>query len=207
MKKTKSLILSIVFLLLLISVLAASYILPQKPKNHFPFYLYSSFGAHNKTNFHPSGRMGDVNTLRIAGYCKKQPYSGKSCIKLSYDISDAKQIENNWAGVYWLEPPNNWGVMPDTGFDLTGAKKLVFHARGEKGGEVVTFQVGGIQGEYGDTTFVCLPSIEITNEWTKYEIDLEDKKLSRIIGGFCCVFNKSYNPRGAVIYLDEIYYE
>ena len=46
-----------------------------------------------------------------------------------------------------------------------------------------------------------------TTEWKKYTIDLADKNLSHIVGGFCWSASRDDNPNGFVIYLDEIRYE
>ena len=54
---------------------------------------------------------------------------------MSYTASDG------WGGVVWQNPANNWGDKPG-GWNLTGAKKLSFWARGDKGGEKVTFLFG-----------------------------------------------------------------
>ena len=107
----------------------------------------------------------------------------------------------------WQNPANNWGAR-DGGFDLTGATKLTFWAKGEKGGEVITeFKMGGITGEYGDSDSIGMGPVVLTNEWKKYAIDLEGLDLSYISGGFCWSASKMDNPDGFVIFLDEIKYE
>ena len=179
----------------------------SKLNKKFPFYIYNSFGNPKKFHYFASGRMGDVNAIRIWGNCKENPYTGKSCIKVVYDVSDKNKNREGWAGIYWMYPPNNWGIVPNGGYDLNGAKKCIFHARGEKGGEKITFKIGGIPGKYGDSTEVFLSNITLTTEWQKYEIDLRGKNLSRIVGGFCLILTKANNPNGAVFYLDEIYYD
>ena len=42
----------------------------------------------------------------------------------------------NWTGIAWQNPANDWGDLPG-GYDLTGAKKLTFWARGEFGIEIL----------------------------------------------------------------------
>ena len=102
-----------------------------------------------------------------------------------------------WAGVCWQEPANNWGTLPG-GYDLTGAKELVFYARGEKGGEIIAeFKIGGIQGEFSDSTSVSIGPIVLTPEWKEYRIKLKDEDLSHIIGGFTFVLSGMENPDGA----------
>ncbi|RKY34931.1 MAG: hypothetical protein DRP78_05960, partial [Candidatus Omnitrophota bacterium] len=74
--------------------------------------------------------MGDYGDIKYSEACKDNPYSGKTCIKITY-TAEAKQGAN-WSGIYWQWPPNNWGEKRG-GYDLTGAAKLSFWARGEKG--------------------------------------------------------------------------
>ena len=50
-----------------------------------------------------------------------------------------------WAGVYWLSPANNWGDKPPK--QMRGASKVTFWAAGQKGGEIVEFKAGGVNGK------------------------------------------------------------
>lgn len=169
-----------------------------------PFGVYYDRG--NRGNhFVPSGWMGDYGDIRSTESCKDNPFSGKTCIKVTYS-GEGKQGAN-WAGIYWQWPPNNWGEK-NGGFDLTGATKLTFWARGEKGGEqIVEFKMGGLTGTYSDTDSASIGPVELTQEWKQYTIDLEDLDLSYISGGFSWVTNSMANPDGAVFYLDDIQYE
>ena len=107
-----------------------------------------------------------------------------------------------------LEDRYNRPIKTKGGYDLTGAKKLTFWARGAQGGEkIAEFKVGGITGEYPDTDSSSIGPIELTKEWQKYTIDLDGKDLSHIIGGFCFAASKDDNPNGFVIYFDDIIYE
>jgi hypothetical protein len=121
--------------------------------------------------------------------------------------SAQKKQGAGWAGIYWQDPPNNWGNAKG-GYDLTGAKKLTFYAKGEKGGEVVAeFKIGGMRGEYSDSTSVSIGPVTLTPEWKQYEIDLKNEDLSLVIGGFSFVISAMENPNGATFYLDEIIFE
>ncbi|MBN1405888.1 MAG: hypothetical protein JW946_05150, partial [Candidatus Omnitrophica bacterium] len=137
--------------------------------------------------------------------CVENPHSGTSCIKITYK-PDASQGAR-WAGIYWQSPANNWGDKKG-GFDLTGANKLTFWAKGEKGGEnIEEFKIGGISGAYPDSDIAYLNPIVLTKEWKQYEIDLKGKDLSYISGGFCWSTNLDVNPNGCIFYLDDIRYE
>ena len=113
-----------------------------------------------------------------------------------------------WAGVFWQNPANNWGAKKG-GFDLTGAKKLVFWARGEKGGEVIAeVGVGGITGKYADTDKVSKGPIKLTTEWQEFEIDISQADLSYISGGFFWTAKAEDEPEGGItFYLDDIRFE
>ena len=168
------------------------------------FYVYAD-RAYFKNHYIPSGWMGDYGDLKLNDGWSFDPYSRKSCIRIDY--SAQRKQGAGWAGVYWQEPANNWGSLSG-GFDLSGAKKLVFYARGEKGGEVITeFKMGGISGEFSDSGTATVGPITLTKEWKEYFIDLEDEDLSSIIGGFSFIISSMENPDGATFYLDEIYYE
>jgi hypothetical protein len=168
------------------------------------FYVYADKGFF-KNHFVPSGWMGDYGDIKLTEACKEAPYSRQSCIRVEYTAQ--KKQNAGWAGIYWQEPANNWGNLPG-GYDLTGATKLSFYAKGATGGELVTeFKMGGLQAEYSDSTAVSIGPIVLTPEWTKYEIDLSGEDLSNVIGGFSFVVSEMENPDGAIFYMDEVTYE
>ncbi len=107
------------------------------------FHLYAEAGD---APYIPSGYMGNAGAIKMDANCETNPHSGKTCIKVEYTAKD------NWGGVVWQSPANDWGDAPG-GFDLTGAKKLTFWARGEKGGEIVNFSFGiiGKDKPFSDT--------------------------------------------------------
>src|SRR5262245_14264123 len=111
----------------------------QKAAQKIPFYVYKDANA-NENRYVPSGFIGDYAAIQMNVGCADNPKEGKSCIKFSY--SGQPTQGNKWAGVYFQNPANNWGTQ-DGGYDLTGARKLKFSARGDKGGEVVEFKMGG----------------------------------------------------------------
>ena len=194
-----------------------------KKVESFPFYVYKD-GNSVENNFFQTGNMGDFRTFQGDGYSSESPYEGSSCVKITYDVK--QDDEYGWAGLYWQYPPNNWGNIPEA-YDLTGAAKLTFWARGKYGGEVINkFQVGGIAGEYRDSGVASIGPITLSEEWKKYTIDLtrmndsiivtkEDREcwpfmepLSRIVGGFCWATSMKANRNNSVtFYLDEIRFE
>ena len=132
--------------------------------------------------------------------------SGRTCIRVEYDL-ECSRADQRWAGIYWLNPPNNWGNRKG-GFDLKGATKLTFWARGEEGGEQIEeFTVGGITGDYPDSDKALLGPVILSSDWKKYSIDLRGKDLSYISGGFAWSTNEEVNGETCIFYLDDIRYE
>ena len=86
-----------------------------------------------KNHYIPSGYMGDYGDIKVNDRWKEQPRSGKSCIKIEYTADRSQGA--SWAGIFWQNPANNWGTRKG-GYDLTGAKRFTFWARGEEGGEL-----------------------------------------------------------------------
>lgn len=180
----------------------------QVPKNadgSFRAYVVYADADSPDNHYDPSGWMGDYNDLKMSTEYLVNPHGGTTSIQVQY--SAKKSQGAGWVGVYWQNPSNNWGTKAG-GYDLTGAKKLSFWVRGEKGGErIEEFKVGGITGEYPDSDVVGIGPVLLTPEWKQVSIDLSGKDLSSISGGFCWVASADANPGGIVFYLDDIAYE
>jgi hypothetical protein len=171
------------------------------------FYVYHDKGDH-LNHFIPSGWMGDYGDIKLNDADTGNPKDGHTDIKITYS-AEAKQGAN-WAGMYWQNPANNWGDKMG-GYDLTGYKRLTFWAKGlRKDKQPVTInelKMGGITGDHGDSDAASIGPITLTTTWKKYTIDLADKNLTNIIGGFCWSTSRDTNPDGFELYLDEIRYE
>jgi hypothetical protein len=102
------------------------------PRLKLPISVYSD---DTPSPWSPSGWMGDIEALRVNLSSSEQPYRGQTCIKVN--LASA----SSWAGVAWQDPPNDWGNQPG-GYNLTGAQRIGFWARGRFGGERVNFGVG-----------------------------------------------------------------
>lgn len=148
----------------------------------------------------PSGYMGNTGSIAMDDKCTTDPHTGKVCLKVDYKAKD------NWGGVVWQSPANDWGDQPG-GFDLTGAKTLSFWAKGDKGGETVSFSFGllGSDKKFHDTAKGEIKDQVLTKEWKQYTIDLKDKDLTCIKTGFCWVLGAKGDP--VTFYLDDIRYE
>jgi len=190
-----------VFAVLIFTTMA---IKAQEVEYFEPFNVYTDKNA--RTNHYiPSGYMGDYGDILYNDSHGENPHSGASCIKIVYtpDVSQGAR----WAGIYWQNPANNWGARKG-GYDITGATRLAFWARGEIGGErIEEVKMGGISGAYPDSDTATVGPIVLTKEWKQYEIDLTGKDLSYISGGFCWSTNLDVNPDGCTFYLDDIRYE
>ena len=171
--------------------------------NACPFYVYAGWGA-KANHYVPEGWMGDFSDMKYDPNFKLDPQR-PSVIQITYTPKGG----NRWAGIYWWDPPGSmWGEQ-DGGYNLSCAKKLTLWARGEKGGEVAEFKVGGLKGTYQDSLQPALSTgpIKLTGEWTEYSLPLAGQDLTHVIGGFVWVTNADQNPNGATIYLADIRYE
>ena len=163
-----------------------------------PLVIYAEGGDPSK--YTPSGWMGEVKAIRLDPACQTSPHTGKTCLRCEFAAT------TGWGGVAWQHPADDWGAQ-DGGYDLTGAKRLSFWARGEQGGEIVDFKFGVISRDqtYFDTAHGALPNTVLTSEWRRYEIPVEKQDLSRIMTGF--VWSLASPGRPVVFYLDDIQWE
>lgn len=166
------------------------------PKAKLPLVIYSD-GAGGA--YSPSGWMGNAGAISMDPACTDSPKSGAACLKIQYSASD------NWGGIAYQSPANDWGDQPG-GYDLTGAKRLSFWARGENGGEKIEIKVGTIERnkKYHDTAIVARP-ITLTKDWRKYEVDLTGKDLSVIKTGM--VWSLAGQGKPVAFFLDEVQFE
>ena len=155
--------------------------------------------------FYASGWMGDWGDIKLDTASTNNPHSTPLCIKITYSAAGSQG--NEWAGLYWQYPTNNWGDKTG-GRDLTGVTKLTFWARGEIGGEKGEFKVGGISGQFPDSIQPAVTTepavVTLSAQWQQYTIDLTGKDLSHVVGGFTWVTNTDQNPNGCTFYLDDL---
>lgn len=173
--------------------------IPSAQVATLPFVVYRD-ADQDKPPYVPTGWMGNAKAMKLDEAWKTNPHSGKTCLKFDFTANDG------WGGIVWQSPPNDWGDKAG-GWDLTGAKALTFWARGERGGEVASFQLGilGADKKFADSSNAKLENVKLTHEWEEYRIDLSGKKLSRIKTGF--VINVASSGKPLTIYLDDISYD
>jgi hypothetical protein len=177
-----------------------------QPPDENRWYVYRDADSRENhgvwSNWMPAeaARMLKVNMVDA-----KDPNSGATCIRV-----DVRWQPPFWAGIAVACESDYWGQRPSaTAFNLRKAKKLVFHARGELGGETIQAKVA-IAGDkpFGDSakTPAATEWITLTKSWKRYELDLTGMDLARVVTPFAWVANKDYNPRDFTFYLDDIYF-
>ena len=173
----------------------------QKAPVAMPFHIINYRLLPAVDNFAASGFMGDVSDIRLAGAYTGTRTPGFPCLQVKY----AAEGEAGWAGVMWQNPANNWGTV-DGGYNLSKAKKLSFWARGDKGGEIVEFILGGASSVFPDSDGLTTGDIKLTTEWKHYMLDVSKANLSYISSGFGFVLKQPQHPTGCTFYLDEVCY-
>jgi hypothetical protein len=200
-----------------------------------PYFSVYTTGDAPDNHFTPTNYMGDLGDITInENWEGDSDPAHSSVIKIIYDPrgrGDDKGIHTcrmnepttsacKWAGVYWTHPANNWGEMPEAGYNLTGFTKLTFWARRDEQPVAAQFQVGGIG--HGISTPPPYPDsirdpvhtgwLPLTPKWTRHEIGLTGQDLRYVIGGFAWVIswanaNISAGSPPLVFYLDDIRFE
>lgn len=163
-------------------------------------------------HFSPTGYMGDGTVVgvvdMVAAECpSRAPTAVGDCYRIVYTPPSPPM--NQWAGVYWQYPANNWGAY--AGHVIApGATRVKVWARGERGGETVTFKVGGIEDStqpHRDSIQIAGQPVTLSTEWQSFEVDFAGATYGEVLGGFAWIINL---PPGAppaqpiVFYLDGI---
>lgn len=171
---------------------------PGEPVPALPFTIYEN--CEGLLPYVPSGYMGDIENMEFDDCCTTRPHSGDSCIRFTYNG------RFQWAGVAWQDPPNNWGDLAG-GYDIRGARKLSFYARGKTGTERAQFKIGliGRTKKFADTVRLTTGWVRLKKEWQEFVIPLEGSDLSRVITAFVVVVEGA--PWPTTIYLDDIRFE
>lgn len=189
---------------------------------HDRFIVYEDVSAAGN-HFHSWAKIPDQNAAVAmnGSWTDSPPHAGATAIRVQFDdVSGA-----NFGGFYLLngtlsagetKPQPNFGTVPDAGIDLTGATALTFWARGQNGGEMIEFFMGGVGRDpnsgaptspFPDSTPVVKQSFILTSQWKQYSLSLAGRDLSYVLGGFGWVASDVFNPGGAVFFLDDIEYQ
>lgn len=160
-----------------------------------PFSVYEE--SFDGMPWAPSGWMGNVDALKMNGEYPENPHSGQHCIQIRYEGLF------NWVAVAWQNPPNDWGETAG-GYDMRGARALELWARGEYGGEKVSFGVGLLESDrdFPDSAKTAVDDIVLTSDWQRFRVPLNGLDLSVIKSGF--VVGISGRRSAVTVYLDDI---
>ncbi|HZY38144.1 MAG TPA: hypothetical protein VFE53_15920 [Mucilaginibacter sp.] len=166
--------------------------------------------------FSPAGYMGCVKQIRVDEGWTTNPHSPPVCSKFTYAID----CNLKWAGVYWKNivqdtTGGNWGQSPGMDLSHSNFTRITFWARGDVGGEIITFGAFGIDNThvdpqkfpYKDSCPKVSQTVSLTRNWQKYTINLTCQDMSSVIGGFLWSASYTSNPNGLVFYLDDIHFE
>ena len=131
-------------------------------------------------------------------------HAGPGCMRWTFKPGGV------WANVLWWPPGCRLDTLNTCGIDLlaqggfSAIDRLTFWARGDKGGEIIEFKIGG-----GAALPKSARSRKATleSDWRQYEIDLTGLDLTNASGLFIWAAADQENPRGAVFYLDSILFE
>jgi hypothetical protein len=88
---------------------------------------------------------------------------------------------------------------------LKAVRRLTLWAKGSRGGEAIEFKVGA--KDILPTPGRSLGTVNLTDVWTRYQINLDGVDMTNAIGLFFWVASDLDNPQGATFYLDEIKFE
>ncbi len=171
------------------------------PDNHFSFWEGGIWGNGESVGFGGQIDYGHSSNCRM----------GNTCMSI---FRTPASREPYWVGIHWLHPQGNTGSI-NAGFNLEKAERLTFWARAERGGETVTFGMGGMGRDadtcdplpevpYPDSACATMISPTLSTTWQQYSIDLVGKDLGHVITGFLVSTGVGYTQ---TIYLDEIRYE
>ena len=176
----------------------APVLLVKSPKAKLPFSIYAD--DIKATPYAASGYMGNTKAIQMTADSDDNPHSGKTCLRVEYQASD------EWGGVLWQSPPEDWKGEKPGGLDLSGASELEFWARGSQGGETISFMLGVVGGDavYRDSARGELKDVQLTKQWQKLSIPLDGRDLTRIKTGFGWSLAGQGKP--VTFYLDDIRY-
>jgi hypothetical protein len=149
---------------------------PRGKKTSLPFHFIRE--GLTQMPWAPSGKMNQPENLVAEITTRIARTPGGTSMAMAFNSNAG------WGGVAFQDPPNDWGTA-EGGYDLTGAKRVSFWARGEKGGEKVKFEFGILRrgAAYFDTATGEMQAT-LSADWKEYSLDLAGKDLRRIKTGF-----------------------
>ena len=125
------------------------------------------------------------------------PKFGSECIKVEFS---GTKSNDSLHSIVWQQ------AKPVAAYDLTGATKLTFWARGVLSGEKLKFGIGSPDALKKDaSTAKKEMGFSLGNVWTKYEMDLSNLDLRRVEDAFYMTIVDADRPM--TCYIDGITFE
>ncbi len=168
--------------------------------------LYEDAGsAVNRGSWGNVMAAGDGARVFVESTDRSRPASGETAVRLDFTFGPTP---GSWAGLVVSTAPGYWGEAPGPGFDLSGAGRLLFAARGATGGERIRIKVA-IAGDapHGDSAPLPFDTgwLSLSADWREYELPVDGDALRRVVTPFVVIANRAHNPAGrATVYLDGI---
>lgn len=188
----------------------------KPPDNSEIFFVYPKY--------HPSGYMGDIGDITVAELpeavrfiyeakgrgAPEEPHKGSHEWEYKYINGELNLNPAKFAGVMYLNPPNNFGVDPNGGFDLRSIRRVIkWEARSVEREVNVEFVIGGVTWIWDDESRErqdapypdSMPRLSLgiktlTEDWQSFEFDLSGKPeddFKRVVGGFAWVISWGSN--------------
>ena len=185
-------------------------------------------GLVDQLGFLPAGFMGSAqegSTVELNQGWTDQPHSEPSCVRIAYEPQTSQdsslQSRVPWFAIAWqfTDSEPNWGDLPGRNLDEgkteeSKYRSLRIWAKGApRGGRppIAQFKSGGgtkrnLPTERSASYEVVGPFRPLNTDWTEYCLDLSGKKLTNVVSAFTIVMERSANPNGAVVFLDDIHF-
>ena len=171
-----------------------------------PLVLYREFPFPGPLG--PSAWQGDWGDLVVDACWGDHPYSQPEALKLEYTAQSAgSAFAEGWVGIVWES-------QHPEGEDVRLYNQVRFYARGEQGGERVTFFFGGertnlaacLQGEITCVAQTLPPALPTTlsQDWQLYTLDVSSLPRGSVVDGLGWVASACQNPDGVTFYLDDV---
>ena len=205
----------LIFIFDLLLILSIIRIPPQCIRKGKPTGSSDSISVLEK--YDPSGIMGDVGDIqveRMIGFHRfiyKTYGRGPHEWDYKYIADSLNPLPAKFAGVMYLNPPNNWGIDPNGGFDLRRlSQRIEWEARCDEVDSVnVEFIIGGVNwiwenAEKVGSPYPCsMPRVSLgiktlTSEWQHFEYKFSESALPKkyfcsVVGGFAWVISWGSN--------------
>lgn len=155
-------------------------------------------------------RASETGSVGFKPFIEKGHDGKGTAVQVVFDLKQPP----NWVGLVIPVEEDYWGMTEvkdqKNVLNLSRANKLVFHAKGEKGGEQIQVKAAISSERFGDSATLPIVSqwIVLENAWQQYEVPVNGSELTRVVTPFVLISNLAHTrARRIKFYVDEIYYE